>query len=288
MKIFSFVSVIIPVYKDWDRIKLCLDSLAKQSYPRKSYEVLVINNGDSSEIPKWLNNNIQSNLKIFSEIKKGSYAARNKGVNESIGDIIAFIDSDCIADSNWIMEGAKLINGGNSRVAGKIAIFPKNPSNPNLAEIYDMVFGFDQETSSSSGLSVTANLFVKRETFDRVGHFKSSMLSGGDTDWSKRATKMGVGLSYSDQVQISHPARSSIRELFMKRSRVSRKLKTKKINTIKVNKFEYYLKRSIKLFHVCQSNPFKYIAVLFLALSLRLLGLMNYILFRLSIAKPLR
>jgi glycosyltransferase involved in cell wall biosynthesis len=288
MIFFSFVSVIIPVYKDWDRIKLCLDSLAKQSYPSNSYEILIINNGDREEIPKWLNNNNQSNLKIFSETQKGSYAARNKGINESIGEIIAFIDSDCIADTNWIMEGAKLINGGKLRVAGKISIFPKNPSNPNLAEIYDMVFGFDQESSSKSGLSVTANLFVKREIIDRVGLFKSSMLSGGDTDWSKRASKIGIGLSYSDQVQISHPARSSSRDLFMKRARVSRKLKSRKINTNKVNKFEHYFKRSKKLFHACQSNPFKYIAVLFLALSLRLLGLINYILFRLSIAKPLR
>ncbi|MGL4504066.1 MAG: glycosyltransferase, partial [Planktothrix sp.] len=45
-----FVSVIIPVFNDLDRLLVCLQSLENQTYPKKSYEVIVIDNGSAEEI----------------------------------------------------------------------------------------------------------------------------------------------------------------------------------------------------------------------------------------------
>jgi cellulose synthase/poly-beta-1,6-N-acetylglucosamine synthase-like glycosyltransferase len=45
------VSVIIPTYKDWDRLGLCLDALAQQQFPASEFEVIVVNNNTEDQVP---------------------------------------------------------------------------------------------------------------------------------------------------------------------------------------------------------------------------------------------
>lgn len=45
---YPFVSVIIPVFNDQEPLKLCLAALAKQTYPRSQYEVIVDDNGSNN------------------------------------------------------------------------------------------------------------------------------------------------------------------------------------------------------------------------------------------------
>jgi GT2 family glycosyltransferase len=69
-------------------------------------------------------------------------------------------------------------------------------------------------------VSVTANLFVKRNVFTTVGQFNASLFSGGDVEWNKRATQAGVGLLYMPKVFVMHPARLSMHALITKSRRV--------------------------------------------------------------------
>ena len=50
-----FVSVIIPTYHDWDRLKLCLKALEQQRYPTDRFEVLVVNNDPEGQWFEWPN-----------------------------------------------------------------------------------------------------------------------------------------------------------------------------------------------------------------------------------------
>ena len=75
--LYPFVSIIIPTYKDWDRLKICLNALNDQSYPYNKFEVVVINN-DTNNLPPYKINNL--NVKLINEKTIGSYAARNAGI----------------------------------------------------------------------------------------------------------------------------------------------------------------------------------------------------------------
>src|SRR5690554_6136694 len=88
-----FVSVIIPTYHDWERLRLCLDSLNRQTYPKERYEIIVVNNDPEDVVPA--NFVVPNNFTILEESKPGSYAARNRAIQAAKGEIYAFTDSDC-------------------------------------------------------------------------------------------------------------------------------------------------------------------------------------------------
>ena len=95
-----YISVIIPVYNDSQRLQLCLAALENQSYPKDSYEVIVIDNNSTDNVKKIVNNCSQA-IYAFKKTK-GSYAARNKGISLARGEVLAFTDSDCIPTHHWL------------------------------------------------------------------------------------------------------------------------------------------------------------------------------------------
>lgn len=276
-----FVSVIIPTYNDWFRLDRCLSALSNQTYPREKFEIIVVNNNAFDIVPEEIK---KYKVNIFTECKAGSYAARNKGLSVAKGEVIAFTDSDCIPDQYWIDRAIDRFDQGCDRLAGHIRIFPMH-SSPNIAELYDMTFGFDQETSASSGLSVTANMFASSSLFTKYGKFNDSLLSGGDTEWSRRVYRQGVGIEYAPEVIVQHPARRTLRELFHKRYRVSAKTtigrgrnQNKTINSTR----KIYKKRLLYLF----SNKgafFKGFIVLIVAIALKTYSKLVRVLFKLRI-----
>src|SRR4051812_118153 len=113
-----FVSVIIPLYRDWPRLALCIKALYEQDYKR--FEVIIINNCEEDSIPEGFY--IPENFRIITEFKPGSYAARNAGIKKASGNLIAFTDSDCIPYPSWISNAVKTFEKDPtcSRIAGKI------------------------------------------------------------------------------------------------------------------------------------------------------------------------
>ncbi|MXV51315.1 glycosyltransferase [Pedobacter sp. HMF7647] len=216
----TFVSIIIPTFKDWRRLALCLRSLAVQSYDVNLFEIIVVNNHASDKIPE--NYFIPNNCRIVIEEKPGSYAARNTGVNLSTGSIIGFTDSDCIADKDWIKNAVAFFhnNPDCSRIAGKIRLFYKSEK-LTKAELYEKIYAFNQDVYvEQDGTGVTANMFAYRDAFDTIGYFKDDLLSGGDYEWSIRARDAGFKIKYSEQTIVNHPARYQLTELIKKAKRV--------------------------------------------------------------------
>jgi GT2 family glycosyltransferase len=212
---FPTVSVIVPTYRDWDSLRRLLGSLRSQSYPSELVEIVVVNNAPADTVPPWA---IAEPL--IPEFAPGSYAARNRGVSVAKGVILLFTDSDCIPNPDWIATGvACLITSGLDRVAGRVAIFWMG-STPNAIECYELALAFDQRRLARQGLSVTANLICRREVFDSVGPFNASLFSGGDWEWSRRATSLGYTIGYCHDCVVHHPARRSWAEILRKSRRV--------------------------------------------------------------------
>jgi glycosyltransferase involved in cell wall biosynthesis len=95
-----YVSIIIPTYRDWNRLGMCLEALKKQSYPKENTEIIIINNDPEDLIPVDFKGN--KNITIMNAARNGSYAARNTGLKIAKGEIIGFTDSDCIPNTDWI------------------------------------------------------------------------------------------------------------------------------------------------------------------------------------------
>ncbi|PZV18487.1 MAG: glycosyl transferase family 2 [Leptolyngbya sp.] len=221
-KSYPFVSVIIPVFNDFERLCLCLKSLERQSYPKELYEVIVVDNKSVKDPSKELKD--FSWIHLLIEEKPGSYAARNRGINSAKGDIVAFTDSDCIPCDSWLQNGVQsLLKSPKYGVAaGKIEIFFKNSQRPNLVEIYDSVTFLQQEKYVQKyNSAATANLFTHRKFFDELGFFDDTLKSGGDGEWSKRVSNAGYLVIYAEDSSVMHPARYMFKDLRRKIARVT-------------------------------------------------------------------
>jgi len=216
-----FVSVIIPAYNDSDRLALCLEALESQTYPAEAYEVLVVDNG--SQPPVTLLPEAYPHARLLVEPQAGSYTARNTGLDAAQGEVIGFTDADCIPMPDWIAQGVKSLaaNPGCGLVGGQIVLFAQDEAHPTASELYEMVTSFRVETFVTRyHFSPTANVFTRRDVFERVGRFNSNLKSGGDFEWGYRVYQAGLPLVYADDVCVRHPARHDYDALRRKALRV--------------------------------------------------------------------
>ncbi|HSM84194.1 MAG TPA: glycosyltransferase family 2 protein [Nodosilinea sp.] len=211
-----FVSVIIPVFNDGERLRLCLAALAQQSYEPSSFEVIVIDNG-SDDLER-----VQAvvapyaNVTLAVEPTPGSYAARNRGLALAKGAAIAFTDADCIPAADWLERGiARLEQEPNcGQVVGKVNLFFADPQHPTAVELYESLTAFPQERLLREFHGgATANVFTWRRVIDQVGPFNTRLKSNGDIEWGRRVFEAGYGQVYAADVQVGHPARRSLAEL---------------------------------------------------------------------------
>lgn len=218
--LYPFVSIIIPHYNDHIRLGRCLTQLEHQTYPADRYEIIVIDNGSDTS-PEGVTA-VSSHSKLLFENKPGSYAARNRGIIDAQGEIIAFTDSDCLPEPNWIHSGVQTIvqDGSIGFVAGKVDVVPTDLDHPSIVEQYEILRAFPvQENMRRWHFGITANIFTQRKVFNDLGAFDESLKSGGDTEWCQRVYNAGYKTIYIDDVCVKHPALTSLESVYHKAQR---------------------------------------------------------------------
>lgn len=217
-----FISVIIPTFNDNQRLKICLDALANQSYPISYIEVIIVDNG--SDKPPFELVTDYANVQLLEESKVGSYAARNTGIDNAKGDILAFIDSDCIPLSDWIEQGVKHLTEVNvpTVIGGEVDIFYEIDNQPTAIELYEKLFAFPiKRNIRDNHYPPSGNMFVPKSVLEIVGKFNENLKSGGDIDWGNRAYNKGINIQYSRQITVLHPARRTFTQYANKVRRVA-------------------------------------------------------------------
>lgn len=130
----DYLSVIIPVYKDVEGLKLTLTSLFKQEFDKGKFEILVGNDGSDTEV-QYLCKKFQIPC-LSITARKGSYNARNEVMKKARGEFIAFIDAGTVADRQWVKLGMKALKK-DDYVGGFVKII-KNPNENILNAIFCM------------------------------------------------------------------------------------------------------------------------------------------------------
>lgn len=217
------VSVIIPVYNDVPALHRCLSALTQQDYPAELVQIFVVDNASTHDVSPAVPSDPRFHL--LHESRPGSYAARNTGVRAATGEVLAFTDSDCVPRPDWLRRGVEALRAQPrpDAIGGVIELFFPHGPNPRTGpDHFEIRHAFQQQKYIEEwSFAATANVFVTREVFDRVGMFDPQLKSGGDTDWGTRLVASGGRLVYAPQVVVGHPARSSWVELGRKSVRVA-------------------------------------------------------------------
>ena len=199
------VSVVIPARDAESAVRVLLGSLDSQTLPRERFEVIVVDNAsrdDTAAVARGMG------ATVVTDPMPSRAGARNTGAGAARGDAIAFIDSDCVADPNWL---AALLECGarGDLLAGRVVTTTR--PGPNAVERFEARTRFGQEQWVAEGWAATANLLVPRALFEELGGFDASFrIAGEDADLCYRATAAGYRLAYCADAIVTHYAESEL------------------------------------------------------------------------------
>jgi glycosyltransferase AglI len=219
------ISIIIPVYNDTEGLRDTLNSLVRQKYDKSLYEIIVTDNGstdDTTNIAKDFINKYPGLVKLVIEDKiQSSYAARNKGIVNSKGDIIAFIDADMTVEDDWLPKISNFMSDKNIKYVGfNVKILLNNKS---IIGLFNKETGFKMEKEFYRNHYAGAGcLSIKREIANCIGLFDSRLVSSGDWEFGMRVWKAGYKQLFAKDIIMYHPARDTLRRFLKKFFRIGR------------------------------------------------------------------
>jgi glycosyltransferase involved in cell wall biosynthesis len=180
------VSVIVPAYNAQRTIRTCLQSLLELNYPRERYEIIVVENGSTDDTAAIVE---EFPVRLYRSARRGPAPARNLGIAMSQAEIIAFTDSDCVAQPDWLCElvaaYADPIVGG---TCGRIESY-QAPEQSKVEQFCDECLPLVNYISGPAEFLphlYTANASYRRALLVQLGGFNEGMFTGEDVDLSWR------------------------------------------------------------------------------------------------------
>ena len=207
------ISVVIPHLNQPEMLARCLASL--QAGQRQAEEIIVVDNGSAS--PPTALCAAHPGVTLLQEPGPGPGPARNRGIQAARGDVLAFIDADCLAAPDWLAEAAAAMADPQVAIlGGDVRIAYANPARLTLLEAYESIYAYRMDRYiAREGFTGTGNLVVRRGVLDDVGPFAGIGVAE-DRDWGQRATARGYAIRYVAGMKVYHPARARFDELFRK------------------------------------------------------------------------
>ena len=186
------MSVIIPTYNRSQYIFECIESVFNQNY--LEIEVIVVDDNSTDDTQEKLSNLIdRKKIKYFHNSHKGTSSARNLGINNSTGDLIAFLDSDDVFYQNklerqvhYFSENpeAKIVHADFDKFNDSGNLLGRRHTNFFQGDIYPQILEYWEM------LIAISCVVVKPEVFIEVGLFDESFNYGEDLDmWVRIARK---------------------------------------------------------------------------------------------------
>ncbi len=189
-----FVSVVVPARNEEKLLAQCLNSLQEQDYAGK-YEIIVVDNASTDRTY-----DIASSfgVKVVREANIGTGPARQRGLHEAMGEIVAFTDADTVVPRFWLTTLVQRLTQGSEVVAvtGPYAFFDVGPMARALSYLINFIFiNLDNAfrfAMRKGGTLWGSNFAIKKQTLVEVGGFDATIkYLGEDYDLSLRLIRKG-------------------------------------------------------------------------------------------------
>jgi glycosyltransferase involved in cell wall biosynthesis len=211
------ISVIVPVYNTSQYLARTIEALLEQDYAPDQRELIFVDNGSTDDSLKLLQS--YAELRVFSEPERGSYMARNLGVRQAAGDILAFTDSDCYPLPGWLSAIAAALSEGRA----DIVMGPRLPLSPGPA--LHLISEYENRKAQSVFDSMdplvyfgyTNNMGMRKSVMDRFGPFERRA-RGADTIFIRRVVDgtSCEAVAYCEDMAVRHAELDSINTYYKK------------------------------------------------------------------------
>ncbi|HYG23847.1 MAG TPA: glycosyltransferase [Verrucomicrobiae bacterium] len=203
------ISVVVASYNGDRTLRNCLQSLQRLNYP--DYEVILVDDGSSDTTPK-----IAAEFPHARTIRHprnlGLSIARNTGISAASGEIVAFTDSDCRADEDWLYHLAATLQDGEFIGAGGPNLLPPEDSAVAAAVMASPggpahVMLTDRQAEHIPG----CNMAFYRSALEEIGGFDPTYTKAGDdVDICWRLQQAGYRIGFSPAAFVWHYRRSTV------------------------------------------------------------------------------
>jgi len=215
------ISVVIPVRNRPEFVRRCVEGIIGGACSREYFEVIVVDNGSTDDTAQAAR---QAGARVVSEPEPNRCRARNRGAEEAREEWIAFIDSDCVPDSDWLEQVRRVVD--NLRPDEKVALVPGavcdvRPGS-SVEEFIAVRRWFDQEKylegrgNFTRPFALTANFTVRRDVYLELGGLDIGLpYPGEDADFCWRLVDAGWDIRYAADARVTHFHRSTLCSLWV-------------------------------------------------------------------------
>lgn len=196
----KFISVVIPNYNGSKTIGKCLEAVMSSKYDR--YEVIVVDDGSSDNSVEIINRFPCRLIKL--DKHAGAAKARNAGAWESAGEIIFFIDADCIVSENTLSLVHKAIKGRKDTVIG--GSYTPLPYDSNFFSIFQSIYiNYSELKLEEPDYIATHSMAIEKRIFEESSGFPELFLPIiEDVEFSHRLRRSGYKLLMGPDILVRH------------------------------------------------------------------------------------
>ncbi len=216
-------SIVVCTHNRSEQLEVVLEPLILQNYSHADYEIVVVDNHSTDKTKDVVRDVIKRSpvsVRYVHEKEIGLSHARNRGIRESSGEIIAFIDDDAIADYRWI---ESLLSSYKEKdivcVGGKALLkWPERFIRPNWLNrrLEPFLSGFDlglekeTEVRGISKIPYGVNISFRREVLlknpfsIRLGRTDKRLYGGEETELCLRLIQQGWKIVYNPKAVVHH------------------------------------------------------------------------------------
>ena len=255
------LSIIVCTYNRDKYLYGALQCIAENGFPIEAYEIVLVNNmstdNTEAECKRFENDYPNINFRYFVETNQGLSFARNRGIKESRGGVLVFLDDDSYIQQDYLKNLQRQLNNYPDADAfgGKIdPIFesgeaPKWLSKWNYSWVSAIDLGEKVCQFKGKAFPIGANMGIRKAMLDRTGAFntqlgrsKKNLMGGEEKDLFARIRLQGGSIYYFPDVLVHHvipPSRTTKEYIMRLGEGVGR---SERIRTLSISKWKY-LKR---------------------------------------------
>jgi glycosyltransferase involved in cell wall biosynthesis len=192
MKTISFV---IPVLNGERDMAACLDSITANVASQD--EIILVDNGSTDGTLEIAARYERLSILKHPECTIGGL--RNRGAEKARGDIVAFIDADCVVCPGWREAVTSILSRDNVHATGSISVLPENPSWVERVWLSER-----KRTERKVNYIPSANFIIRKDIFHEVHGFDETLVTDEDSDIGARINQRGYTILDSPDVRVIH------------------------------------------------------------------------------------
>jgi GT2 family glycosyltransferase len=201
------ISVVVPTYDRPRELRRCLDGLAALDYPKDRYEVIVVDDGGREPAePALISMSDRLEVKVVCQENGGPSAARNAGAAVARGELLAFLDDDCVAAVDWLRRLAhRHAQDPDATLGGTIRTDLVTSPLATVTQLIIAAASVRHHGDPSNARQVTTgNMAVPARAFAAVGGFSVDFRTSEDRDFCDRWTASGRRIRFVHEAVVHH------------------------------------------------------------------------------------